>query len=1169
MLRTTTALPAALLLTLGVQAQCINSFPSSQPFTSATVGTPGTLISGWANLGSDDLDWYVDNNGTPTAATGPIGDHTGNNTQGKYMYVEASGAGASPARSAILQSDCYNLSGLSDPYVTFWYHMQGAQMGSLHVDLNVNGSIVSSLWSRTGDQGGYWKQGWINLSAYAGQTDVRLRFRAITGSGELSDIAIDDVVVRSLVAAPGCTDPTAANYSSSYNLENGTCDYACPAGQSRVRIDIVADNYPQETTWTLRNVATNTLLASGTSTGTTLCVPSNACLLFRINDTAGDGIYHNSYGYGAYSIWLDGTLVTSGGQFGSYEETTFNCAPGQACAGPLPITLAPIGGLPSTLATVTASSLEGWYDLTLPTTGSYTVTTCGLNTCDTRLWMYDMNCQNLVLSDGVEGATFADDNDGGCGSQAVITANMEGGLLYHLRVGTAPGSCSAVTFRIIYNGPVVGCMDPASCNYDPLATIACSGCCIATGSPECPLGPDLTVDQAALQSSLSLGTYNVAVSDVCAVEEGCVRGFGQRYVIRFTTRINNIGELDYFIGPANQQSQMFSYNNCHGHAHYEGYADYVLFDQNSQAVPVGFKNGFCVMDIGCTPGHTAQYGCSTMGITAGCYDVYGSGTTCNWMDITDVPAGMYTMVVRTNWQQRPDKLGRHETNYANNFAHVCINITRNAQNVPSFSIVSGCAPVVDCTGQSFGSVKEDCTGTCSGAAKTGDLSANGIQDQPDAQEYVQRILGNDIDAEPCTDLNNDGRISVVDAALMANCYNQQHAHDQQEHVLHYHPWCEFPRGYTSLDTVDLRIAAINTTAGYVDIEMHNPSARVLGVEFRLSGLQVQSVQNLNPQVAGELLWSSTLGGDRVIGMSYVDSSVAKGTAYVPLCRVHYLSLTGAQVCISEVIDAARSDGNAMVPRITGSCMATNLSVVLRLKALLDGPYAGNGLMRDDLRVNELIPEGEPYSAMGFTQIGGGGGETVAPSVFAVTGDNAIVDWVLVELRSSSVPGQVLATRSALLQRDGDVVAVDGVSPVGLGVAPGSYHVALRHRNHFGVMTASPITLGATATDIDLRLTATPVWGSGARKTVGAYQVMWAGNTYRDALLKYTGNSNDRDPILAVLGGTTPTHTVTGYLREDVDLSGVIKYTGVGNDRDRVLLNIGGVVPTATLPEQLP
>ena len=85
--------------------------------------------------------------------------------------------------------------------------MWGAQMGSLQVDVSVNGIITSSVWSTSGDKGRAWKQGWLDLQPYAGQANVRFRFRAVTGSGELSDIAIDDVMVRSLTPVLGCPDP--------------------------------------------------------------------------------------------------------------------------------------------------------------------------------------------------------------------------------------------------------------------------------------------------------------------------------------------------------------------------------------------------------------------------------------------------------------------------------------------------------------------------------------------------------------------------------------------------------------------------------------------------------------------------------------------------------------------------------------------------------------------------------------------------------------------------------------------------------------------------------------------------------------------------------------------------------------------------------------------------
>ena len=77
--------------------------------------------------------------------------------------------------------------------------------------------------------------------------------------------------------------------------------------------------------------------------------------------------------------------------------------------------------------------------------------------------------------------------------------------------------------------------------------------------------------------------------------------------------------------------------------------------------------------------------------------------------------------------------------------------------------------------------------------------------------------------------------------------------------------------------------------------------------------------------------------------------------------------------------------------------------------------------------------------------------TDSATVFGVTGENAIVDWVFVELRHKYEPTMVLATRSGLLQRDGDVVDTDGVSPLTFGgVAEDSFYVVVRHRFHLGV-----------------------------------------------------------------------------------------------------------------------
>ena len=244
-------------------------------------------------------------------------------------------------------------------------------------------------------------------------------------------------------------------------------------------------------------------------------------------------------------------------------------------------------------------------------------------------------------------------------------------------------------------------------------------------------------------------------------------------------------------------------------------------------------------------------------------------------------------------------------------------------------------------------------------------------------------------------------------------------------------------------------------------------------------------------------------------------------------------------------------------------------VRVSLKVFLEGPYdSGTDLQRDELRTGGHIPTVEPYSSAGYVQLGSGH-ESVAASVLAITGSNAIVDWVRIELRQSGSPATIAATANALVQRDGDVVATDGVSPVGLTVLPGNYYVAIRHRNHLGCMTAGTLALTATTTSIDLRSGTVPVYGTNARKSVGARQVLWAGNSMADATLKYTGTGNDRDLILTAIGGVVPTNSITGYHPADCNMDGTVKYTGTGNDRDPILINIGGTVPTNTRMEQLP
>ena len=247
-------------------------------------------------------------------------------------------------------------------------------------------------------------------------------------------------------------------------------------------------------------------------------------------------------------------------------------------------------------------------------------------------------------------------------------------------------------------------------------------------------------------------------------------------------------------------------------------------------------------------------------------------------------------------------------------------------------------------------------------------------------------------------------------------------------------------------------------------------------------------------------------------------------------------------------------------------------VKVRVRAHLEGPFnSGTALMNGTLRANGLIPLAEPYTGLGYSHVNGGGGEATSAAVLAVSnGGNAIVDWVVIELRNKNNAQQVLATKCALIQRDGDIVATDGASDVSFNMPADQYHIAVRHRNHLGVMTATPVALSGNASLLDMGSAAVPLYGgSGSTKVLGSKRVLWAGDAGGNGTISYVGAQNDRDLILQKLGGSVPTSTLTGYHSEDLNMDGVVRYTGPNNDRDSILINIGGTVPTNVRTGTLP
>ncbi|MBF03369.1 MAG: hypothetical protein CMP76_08750 [Flavobacterium sp.] len=156
-------------------------------------GTTVCSLTGfWNNLTNgteDNIDWRVDEGGTPSANTGPTIDFNPGTAAGNYLYLEASGS--CNDQIAILESQCMIVDQGYD--FIFGYHMYGTNTGSLHIDLFSDGfwqeDIITSF---SGDLGNIWNTATVNLNPYIGKT-IKIRIRGIIGNGFASDIAVDDI----------------------------------------------------------------------------------------------------------------------------------------------------------------------------------------------------------------------------------------------------------------------------------------------------------------------------------------------------------------------------------------------------------------------------------------------------------------------------------------------------------------------------------------------------------------------------------------------------------------------------------------------------------------------------------------------------------------------------------------------------------------------------------------------------------------------------------------------------------------------------------------------------------------------------------------------------------------------------------------------------------------
>ncbi|MCP9201291.1 DUF6443 domain-containing protein [Gramella sp. GC03-9] len=173
-------------------------------------------LGGWTQSSSDDMDWSRRSGGTPSSSTGPSGAYDGS----YYIYTESSSPNF-PSKTAIITSPSYDVSSISA--FTFNYHMYGATIGSIQLQISSNGGgSWGTIWSKSGNQGTSWQSYTVNLSNTTGSQ--MFRFVATTGSNYTGDIALDNFV---FTTSAGCNDALSLSntenyvFTRTYQNENG------------------------------------------------------------------------------------------------------------------------------------------------------------------------------------------------------------------------------------------------------------------------------------------------------------------------------------------------------------------------------------------------------------------------------------------------------------------------------------------------------------------------------------------------------------------------------------------------------------------------------------------------------------------------------------------------------------------------------------------------------------------------------------------------------------------------------------------------------------------------------------------------------------------------------------------------------------------------------------
>jgi hypothetical protein len=220
--------------------------------------------------------------------------------------------------------------------------------------------------------------------------------------------------------------------------------------------------------------------------------------------------------------------------------------------------------------------------------------------------------------------------------------------------------------------------------------------------------------------------------------------------------------------------------------------------------------------------------------------------------------------------------------------------------------------------------------------------------------------------------------------------------------------------------------------------------------------------------------------------------------------VHTITLSPT-LTTTYSVTATSSNGCTATDEVVVSVNDCNPKPVLNAKVFLNHVNTSTLLMDNYLAGLANFPLADPYSSAPFDasyiKVNNNTTESINASVLSTTGNNAIVDWLFIELRQgNSGSTKVVYTKAALYQSDGDIVDMNGTSPVAFNVPSGNYYVAIRHRNSLGFRTNNLLSLSPSSNFVNLTNNSTPIFASTLLSIGNNIYVMQSGDVNSDGAI---------------------------------------------------------------------